>query len=111
LTAQPPNSPDFNVLDLGFFNSIQALQHQESPRTIDDLITAVEHAFEILPREKLDNAFITLQKCLECALLDGGGNSYKLPHLSKAKLRRAGTLPDGLPCSTEALEKAKILLN
>ena len=25
LSKQPPNSPDFNVLDLGFFNYIQAL--------------------------------------------------------------------------------------
>ena len=30
LSNQPPNSPDFNVLDLGFFNSIQALKHEKS---------------------------------------------------------------------------------
>lgn len=23
ITAQPPNSPDFNILDLGFFRAIQ----------------------------------------------------------------------------------------
>ena len=27
LVQQPPNSPDMNVLDLGFFRSIQALQY------------------------------------------------------------------------------------
>ena len=32
LSNQPPNSPEFNVLDLGFFNSIQALQHERSPK-------------------------------------------------------------------------------
>ena len=30
---QPPNSPDTNVLDLGFFAAIQSLQYQESPTT------------------------------------------------------------------------------
>ncbi|KAK9698356.1 hypothetical protein RND81_08G098600 [Saponaria officinalis] len=29
LSFQTPNSPDFNVLDLGFFRSIQALQHKK----------------------------------------------------------------------------------
>ena len=38
LTCQPPNSPDFNVLDLGFFNAIQSLQHQNHPKSIDDLV-------------------------------------------------------------------------
>ncbi|KAJ0091554.1 hypothetical protein Patl1_14601 [Pistacia atlantica] len=28
LISQPPNSPDMNVLDLGFFNAIQGLQYQ-----------------------------------------------------------------------------------
>ncbi|ETV64949.1 hypothetical protein H257_18245 [Aphanomyces astaci] len=41
---QPPNSPDFNVLDLGFFNSIQSLQQQKVARSIGELIAAVEEA-------------------------------------------------------------------
>ncbi|GAA0159416.1 hypothetical protein LIER_16193 [Lithospermum erythrorhizon] len=31
LVCQPPNSPDLNILDLGFLNAIQSLQHKESP--------------------------------------------------------------------------------
>ncbi|KAF0685352.1 Aste57867_22736 [Aphanomyces stellatus] len=42
---QPPKSPDCNVLDLGYFNAIQSLQHQKRTRTIDDLIDAVERSF------------------------------------------------------------------
>ncbi|ETV77602.1 hypothetical protein H257_08513 [Aphanomyces astaci] len=38
LVAQPAMSPDFNVLDLRFFNSIQALQHRQVVTGIDDLI-------------------------------------------------------------------------
>ena len=30
LVQQPPNSLDMNVLDLGFFRSVQALQHKKS---------------------------------------------------------------------------------
>ena len=35
---QPANSPDVNVLDLGFLNSIQAIQHKKAPRTIHELL-------------------------------------------------------------------------
>ncbi|GAA0172515.1 hypothetical protein LIER_26325 [Lithospermum erythrorhizon] len=38
LICQPPNSPDMNILDLGFFSAIQSLQHKESPRTVDELV-------------------------------------------------------------------------
>lgn len=37
MICQPPNSPDFNVLDLDFFNAIQSLQHKESRTNIDDM--------------------------------------------------------------------------
>ncbi|XP_023757888.1 uncharacterized protein LOC111906365 [Lactuca sativa] len=42
LCFQPPNSPDLNVLDLGFFRAIQSLQEQEVLRTIDELVDAVQ---------------------------------------------------------------------
>ena len=31
LTCQPPNSPDLNILDLGFFAALQALFQKLSP--------------------------------------------------------------------------------
>ncbi|KAF0750291.1 hypothetical protein AaE_006765, partial [Aphanomyces astaci] len=37
LMCQPPQSPDLNVLDLGFFNSIQSLQQQMECRSMEDL--------------------------------------------------------------------------
>jgi hypothetical protein len=46
LTYQPPNSPDLNVLDLGFFNAIQSLQHQSGAQTIEELVAAMEDAFQ-----------------------------------------------------------------
>ncbi|XP_059654904.1 uncharacterized protein LOC132301684 [Cornus florida] len=61
LSFQPPNSPDLNVLDLGFFRAIQSLQYQQAPKTVDELVDAVEKAFNELPTEALNHIFRTLQ--------------------------------------------------
>ncbi|KAF0687490.1 Aste57867_20762 [Aphanomyces stellatus] len=45
---QPPNSPDLNVLDLGFFASIQSLQYKVISYSIDGVIDATLLAFEML---------------------------------------------------------------
>ncbi|XP_028789840.1 uncharacterized protein LOC114745810 [Neltuma alba] len=45
LMSQPPNSPNLNVLDLGYFNAIQALQHKKAPKTVDALIDAVKKSY------------------------------------------------------------------
>lgn len=42
LICQPPNSPDFNILDLGFFRAIQAIQYKKDAKTLKDLIPAVQ---------------------------------------------------------------------
>ncbi|XP_057517056.1 uncharacterized protein LOC130798185 [Amaranthus tricolor] len=44
LTQQPPNSPDCNILDLKFFRSIQSLMHKKMPKSMTELINAVEDA-------------------------------------------------------------------
>lgn len=38
LTCQPPNSPDLNVLDLGFFAAIQALFEKGTPNNIREIL-------------------------------------------------------------------------
>jgi len=42
LICQPPNSPDFNILDLGFFRAIQAIQYQKNAKTMEALLPAVQ---------------------------------------------------------------------
>jgi hypothetical protein len=42
LICQPPNSPDFNVLDLGFFRAIQTIQYKKNAKTIQELLPAVQ---------------------------------------------------------------------
>lgn len=42
---QPPNSPDFNILDLSFHNSLQSLTNCRSPRNIQELLEGVKEEF------------------------------------------------------------------
>jgi hypothetical protein len=42
LICQPHNSLDFNILDLGVFQAIQAIQYKKSAKTIKDLVPAVQ---------------------------------------------------------------------
>ncbi|MEN9567564.1 MAG: hypothetical protein RLZZ69_2760 [Cyanobacteriota bacterium] len=111
LRCQPPNSPDTNVLDLGFFNSIQALQHQCSARTIDDLIAATEKAFTDLDETKLNYVFLTLQQCLKCIIETKGGNHYKIPHMGKDRLERADMLTMSISVAPEVVARARDPLN
>ena len=109
--CQPPNSPDFNMLDLGFFNSIQALHHQSAPKFIDDLIECVQRAFEDLEWTSLDDVFLSLQMAMRSSIKCSGGNNYKLEHMSKRKLRREGTIMESITCAPDVLQSAFCLLN
>ena len=50
---EKPTSKDFNVLDLGFFNSIQSLQHQESPDSLDEFIKCAIQAYNKFNHDNL----------------------------------------------------------
>lgn len=45
LLNQPPSSPETNILDLVFFNSIQSLHDRTTLNTGDELETEVKRAF------------------------------------------------------------------
>ncbi|ETV71908.1 hypothetical protein H257_13038 [Aphanomyces astaci] len=104
--CQPPNSPDLNVLDLGFFASIQTLQYKTVSRTVDEVIASTMITFETLESEKLANVFLTLQGVMRLVLEHRGGNHFKLPHLKKDALRRTGNLPTNLSCPVSLLFEA-----
>ena len=105
LVQQPPNSPDMNVLDLGYFSSIQSLQYKANATTTDELIAAVEDSFSRLKHVSLNNVFFTLQICMEQTILKDGGNDYKIRHINKTKLEREGRLPVSITASDEVLVK------
>ncbi|KAH9117471.1 hypothetical protein LEN26_012672 [Aphanomyces euteiches] len=70
---------DLNALDLGFFNSIQSLQHKKQCRNTDELISAVKDAFNELSPVTLNKTFMTLQRVMKMVIAVNGSNSFKIP--------------------------------
>ncbi|VFQ76577.1 unnamed protein product [Cuscuta campestris] len=110
LKFQPPNSPDLNVLDLGFFRSIDTLQDQAAPRSLANLVLAITTAFEELSHDTLNRVFLTLQGVMGEVLNNKGGNQFKIPHMNKTKMAREGTLPQNLGVSSEVYHTAQVYL-
>lgn len=77
LCYQPPNSPDMNVLDLGYFRTIQSLQQEEALSSIEELMEAVDKSFHDLHHNKLSKIFSTLQLCMPEAMKVDGYYNYK----------------------------------
>ncbi|XP_071740997.1 uncharacterized protein [Rutidosis leptorrhynchoides] len=86
LCFQPPNSPDLNVLDLGFFPAIQSLQEQEPLGSIDELVSAMQNSFDRMQSRELNNVFLALQTCMKEIMKVQGGNNYQIPHIGKSRL-------------------------
>ena len=83
LTKQPPQSPDLNVLDLGYFTSIQGLQQKKDFQDVKDLVETVIASFEQLEVSKLTNVWLTLQLVMLAILWVGGDNTYNVTHINK----------------------------
>lgn len=101
LMNQPPNSPDMNVLDLGFFASLQAKTHLRSAKNLDELVANVEQEFRGYEHDNLRRVYLTLQSCLIEVMKQAGGNGYKIPHMYKDGLIASGSLPASISCSPE----------
>jgi hypothetical protein len=84
IREQPPRSPDTNILDLGFFNSMQAqVWRLKRANNIDGLIANCLKAWEDYKPDTLNRIWCTHQAVMDEILKDGGGNDYKLPHVGK----------------------------
>ena len=101
LTKKPPQSPDLNVLDLGYFTSIKGLQQKKDCEDVKDLVTTVIESYEDLDVSKLTNVWITLQIVMLAILRVGGNNAYTLPHIKKQKMEREGKLSTYVMVSEE----------
>ena len=105
--SQPPNSPDLNVLDLGFFYSLQSIVARERTRNKGHLIEAVKKEFNEYPQSKINRVFLSLQMAMQEVVLCYGGNEYKLKHMSKTQLERNGHLPMSIAASARVLDAMK----
>ena len=108
---QPPNSPDFNVNDLGFFSAIQSQQLKAIFKTISQFMENVQAAYDNMEPTKLNDRFLTLQKSLECSIEVHVGNNYEQPHLSKAKYKKAGIPMTQVVCESATYNIALNILN
>lgn len=102
LYTQPPNSPDTNLNDLGFFAALQARYYAEAPGNSLEIISMVEKAFDEFDPKKINRIWLTYLSCLNQIIRNNGGNQYKIPHMKKDKLERENRLPLTLPVSNDA---------
>ena len=93
LYTQTPNSPDVNLLDLGFFRAIQSF-NDASPKNEEQLIQLVQDAYENYLQHKMNQTWLTLQSCFNQIILHHGYNDYIIEHISKEKLEWQGQLLD-----------------
>ena len=110
LVNQPGQSPDLNILDLGFFRAIQSIKDQMSYKDEDKLIKAVEEAYNTYDPILLNYIFLSLQNCMIEILKCKGNNNYKLPHMNKASLDRQGKLPVVLEVDRDLVQEAFSLI-
>jgi hypothetical protein len=104
--SQPANSPDMNVLDLGFFASLQSYTDTCSSKNMDELIENVINEYWRYDPFLLRKVFLTLRGCMIEVMKIGGGNRYKVPHIGKDRLHASGTLPRRLRFSRQLYESA-----
>ncbi|XP_021848063.1 uncharacterized protein [Spinacia oleracea] len=111
LTQQPANSPDCNILDLGFFRSIQSLMHKKMPKTVEDLSGAVTEAYNELHAKTLSNVWMSLQYVGNEILKHKGDKNYQLPHNKKNILEDEGNLPEQVKAPRWVVNECKQLVD
>lgn len=78
LVCQPWNSPDWHVLDLGFFNSIQSLRHESIHSNMGELSAFAEQPFARFSHMTFNYVFLSLQKVMAGVILCQGRNNSDL---------------------------------
>ncbi|GMF48789.1 unnamed protein product [Phytophthora fragariaefolia] len=103
MVCQPPRSPMCNILDLGIFNCIQSAQYRQPTNQIGGLIDAVQTAFNSIKYQTIEKCFLTLQKVMECDIIDEGGNNFKFPRVVKL-ISGHGEFPTSLTTTGTVVE-------
>ena len=93
LYTQAANSPDVNLLDLGFFRAIQS-SNNTAPKNEEELIEAVSAVYDKYPCHKINQTWPTLQCCFNQIILHHGDYDYNIDHIGKEQLKRNRNLPD-----------------
>ena len=95
---QPAQSPDFNVNDLGLFNSLKKKVHHlkaGTDKSLMALYSAIQKVYEDYPKDTISVIFGHLYANYNACLSANGGNDYKAPHAGVRK-----RFADGEPLNT-----------
>lgn len=110
LQSLPAYSPDFTVMDNALFKHIETwLKTAPVPplsaaiSLLEELVTGVQQGYEALTQQQLDEAFLSLQKVLECTMLVQGSNTYELGNTGREMLQHEGSLPVSILCRPDAI--------
>jgi len=81
-TFQPPNSPDLNINDLTFFNSLDSMvcHMKDNAHDMLGLIDCVTEAFDAYDSAKIDSGFGHLFAVFRKILEHRCGNKSRSPH-------------------------------
>jgi hypothetical protein len=111
--TQPAQSPDTNICDLSFFNSIQHRIHnlKQNAKNIDQLIAKVFTAWAEYDYETLDHIWGHLFACYNSILRDAGDNKYKAPHTQLRVNGRGKETAVDLNIDVHAYNEAFVLVN
>ena len=93
LYTQAANSPDVNLLDLGFFRAIQSF-NDAAPKNKEELIEVVSAAYDKYPHHKINQTWLTLQCCFNQIIMHHGDNDYNIDHIGKEQLERNRNILD-----------------
>lgn len=103
--AQPPRSPDLNILDLGAWNSLQAAVYRtvdkftyvppaSASNAYDRVNDAVMNAWEHwrTGNNPISRIIATLEKVFQCIIDRNGGNDFVMPHKRATATSRSKTV-------------------
>lgn len=118
MQSLPPYSPDFTVMDYALFKPIQASLKELPPVVqgvpgsgLHSLLLSVQRGFSSLTSDEINDAFLTLQKILECTMRVQGSNTYELGPTGKAQLEHEGSLPISILCHPDAVVACRAALH
>ena len=83
IVRKPPQLPYLNVLDLGYFTSIQCLQQTNKSLTVNQLVSNVQQSFIELLSNKIINILLTLKSVVIDIIKNDGYNNYLMKHHKK----------------------------
>ena len=85
---QPANSPDMNVCDLTFFNSIKSTLKGKRWQTKQEMMDDMDKSWDLYPGERLEAGWRLLYTIYRGILSSGGDNNFKRGAGVRTRIRR-----------------------